>query len=93
MTLAMHKGGREKWVEHFGWTRDRYMMADFFDAMQFNTQATGNWKKKAPELPKYPRPKVVKKQSKPVTVADLHRAWMGKLMRDSGKGVTWQTPA
>ena len=83
MTVARRRGGDKHWLEHFGWSRTDYMLADLFDAMQLNTQATGQWKKKAPDLPEYPRPKI-EKRTKPVTVAELHAAWMGKVSRDQG---------
>lgn len=55
------RGGRE----HFGWTQDRHLLADLFDALNANTRATGNWgSKKPPNLSPYPRPKVKKKPQK-----------------------------
>lgn len=72
MTAALMAGGRE----YLGWGVDRHMMADLFDALNFNTKATGNWKKNPPDLPHWPRPtKAPKGQAeKPkVTLADLHR--------------------
>ncbi|GLZ81411.1 hypothetical protein Afil01_62180 [Actinorhabdospora filicis] len=55
LTVAHATGGRE----HFGWGRDRHLLADLFDAVQLNTRAAGNWNKKAPKLPTQPRPKTV----------------------------------
>lgn len=53
LTAAHASGGRE----HFGWGRDRHLLADIFDAVQLTTRAAGNWQKKAPKLPHQPRPK------------------------------------
>lgn len=57
LTMALASGGREQ----FGWGVDRHMTADIFDAINQNTRATGNWGKKAPKFPAWPRPKVKKK--------------------------------
>lgn len=91
MTVAQMRGGVDNWREHFGWSKDRHLLADLFDVLQVNTEATGNWKKKPPELPRYPRPKVGKKRDKPVTVAELYAAWTGKATKSEGIGVVWQT--
>lgn len=86
MFLARRRGGEERWQEFFEWTRQQAILADLFDAMQIQTQVTGNWSKKAPDMPMYPRPKVVEKK-KPITVADLYAAWSGKVARSNGAGV------
>jgi hypothetical protein len=88
MTLAMFKGGEQQWREHFGWSREQYILADLFDVIQVNTEATGQWKKKPPELPRYPRPKDKKK---PVTVASLHAAWNSKVNKSDGRGAILRT--
>lgn len=70
LTVALASGGRE----NFGWGVDRHMQADIFDALNVNTQATGNWKK-PPTFPLWPRPKTgaeKKDEIKPVSVADLY---------------------
>lgn len=90
MTVAQFRGGAENWREHFGWTKDRHMLADLFDVLQVNTEATGHWKRKPPELPRYPRPKIEKKRDKPLTVAEVYRAWAAKAVRSEGSGVIWQ---
>lgn len=65
----MANGGRE----HFGWSTDRHILADIYDAVNANTRATGNWKKKAPDIPAWPRPtRDDAKKKKRVTVADLY---------------------
>lgn len=53
MTAALAAGGKHL----FGWGVDRYIAADTFDALNLNTVATGQWKKKPPEIKPYPRPK------------------------------------
>lgn len=61
-------------MDHFGWGLDRYMAADLYDALNQNTRATGNWGKKPPTFPTYPRPTSRKRgEQKQVTVADLWR--------------------
>ena len=68
MTTALASGGKD----HFGWGMDRHMMADLYDALNQNTRATGNWGKKPPKFPTYPRPTSAPKgEKKPVTVADI----------------------
>ena len=72
LTSALASGGRE----HFGWGVDRHLQADIYDALNINTQGTGNWAKgKVPKFPPYQRPtpepsgdEVVAK----VTVASLY---------------------
>lgn len=75
-TYALMRGGDE----HKGWGLDRHMMADLIDALNQNTRATGNWGKKAPKIPSYPRPKQLRSpvtgssktaRKKKVTVAEL----------------------
>lgn len=78
LTAALAAGDRE----YFGWGVDRHISADLFDAININTQATGNWKKgKAPDFPQWPRPgaKKKKERSKPRTsVADLYKKMTGR---------------
>lgn len=52
-THALMRGG----IEHKGWGQDRHMVADLIDAVNQNTRATGNWGKRPPKIPSYPRPK------------------------------------
>ena len=52
-THALMRGG----VEHKGWGQDRHMLADLIDSLNQNTRATGNWGKRPPKIPSYPRPK------------------------------------
>jgi hypothetical protein len=56
LTAGLARGG----VEHFGWGTDRHLMAHLIDALNQNTRATGQWKKKPPDIPPVPRPKVKK---------------------------------
>lgn len=83
MTVAMYRGGREKWQEHFGWGADRHLLANVFDAQQINTQATGNWGKKAPKMPLTPRPKIAKAKPQVKTVAELHAILFGAAQKDN----------
>lgn len=76
MTTALASGGRD----FFGWGLDRYMAADLYDALNMNTVATGQWKKKPPKIDPYPRPKppkVERDPSKPVSVLDLFGQFAG----------------
>lgn len=78
LTVALASGGRE----HYGWGIDRHMQADVFDAINANTRATGNWGKKPPKMPVWPRPtsKPAGKQSRgPSTVAELYAKLAGKV--------------
>lgn len=70
LTVALMRGGRQ----YFGWNRTTFMLADLFDAVNTNTQGTGNWKPgKVPRFPAYPRP-----ESKPKnTVKDIYRMLQG----------------
>ena len=70
----MTNGGRE----HFGWGQDRHMLADLIDALMTNTKATGNWGKKPPKIPDYPRPNTKAKKNKPKSVKDLFNLFGGK---------------
>lgn len=51
-----------------GWTRLHSLLADIFDAINLNTAATGNYKKR-PTFDPWPRPK----KRKPQRVADIRR--------------------
>lgn len=51
MTAALATGGRQ----FFGWGLDRSLAADTYDAVNINTIATGNFKKR-PSVAPYPRP-------------------------------------
>jgi hypothetical protein len=70
LTHAYRAGG---W-EHFGWGQDRHLWADIYDAMTFNTEATGHWSKR-PNLPSWPRPTSTterpKGEKKPRSVKEL----------------------
>lgn len=77
MTAALAAGGRE----HFGWGLQTHLMAGLLDAINQNTRATGNWKKKAPDIPPVPRPSARavsrKATGKQTTLVDLQRKLMG----------------
>lgn len=67
LTHALMLGDRK----HFGWGQDRHLLADIYDAITFNTEATGHWTK-PPDLPSWPRPTTATPEEKPkVTVASL----------------------
>lgn len=68
-TRALQRGG---W-QHFEWGQGRHMLADIYDAIAFNTEASGNWSKKVPELPRWPRPQgpVTQKPKRPRSVKEL----------------------
>lgn len=60
LTRALMGGG---W-DHFGWGQDRHIFADIYDALNFNTEATGRWEK-TPDLGRWPRPTKKAKDGKP----------------------------
>lgn len=69
LTAAMIRGGRE----HFGWGVDRHILADIYDSQNQTTRAAGNWAKKPPDIPPWPRPKPDDEtEKKPVTVKQLY---------------------
>lgn len=77
MTSALAQGG----AEHFGWGVDRHIAADTYDALNQNTRATGQWAKKAPDIPAWPRPKTGRTpeaEKKPVTVKDLYAVFSNR---------------
>ncbi|WP_371671225.1 hypothetical protein OG985_28560 [Streptomyces sp. NBC_00289] len=75
LTIALASGGRE----FFGWGQDRHLSADLFDALNQNTRATGQWGKKAPKIPAFPRPQSKRKPektkaaTKPRSVAEIYK--------------------
>jgi hypothetical protein len=73
LTVALASGGRE----HFGWGVDRHLSADIFDALNQNTRATGNWGKKPPKFPRWPRP-TGKTKKKPMSVKELFAQFSGR---------------
>jgi hypothetical protein len=68
MTHALMAGGEE----HFGWGVDRHIAAGTYDAMNVNTRATGQWKKKPPDIKPWPRPNLKPKRAKAVSVRELY---------------------
>lgn len=69
LTHALASGGRE----HFGWGMERHMLATIYDALNANTRATGNWgKKKAPDIPLWPRPEGKQEKKKLSSVAAIY---------------------
>lgn len=75
LTTALASGGRHL----FGWTVDRFIAADLYDAINLGTTATGQWKNKPPKIPPYPRPSApkVKKDPKSLTIHDFYGQFLG----------------
>lgn len=79
LTAALAAGGRE----HFQWGGDRHLAATLVDVINQNTRATGQWKKKPPDIPAVRRPKAKKAQTQPATkqgqspLASIHRMLSG----------------
>lgn len=53
MYAAMKRGG----MDFLGWGMDREIASATHDQVALNTEATGNWKNKAPSIPRIPHPK------------------------------------
>ena len=62
--------------EFLGWGRDRYMVADLFDALMFVARSSGNLGKR--KLPEYPRPKKMRPKKGKRSVADLYQLFTRK---------------
>lgn len=77
MTHALKQGG----MQFLGWGTDRHMAASTYDAINNNTVASGNWGKKPPTLPSYPRPSVKTLEKPKATVAALFDKLTAKLGR------------
>ena len=77
MTHALKQGG----IQFLGWGTDRHMAASTYDAINNNTVATGNWSKKPPKIPTYPRPSVKILEKPKATVLSL----FNKLTNKGGK--------
>lgn len=75
LTIALASGGRKL----FGWSANRALLSDIFDAINLNTRATGMWDKgKAPKFPPAARPSIAPGSADPAkpratTVADLYQ--------------------
>ncbi|MEU6959590.1 hypothetical protein [Streptomyces chrestomyceticus] len=77
LTVALASGGRQ----FFGWGQDRHLTADIYDALNTNTRATGQWGKKAPKIPEFPRPKAkttAKASKRPASVAEIYQQFRGR---------------
>lgn len=64
------RGGRQ----YYGWTQETEISAALYDAINQNTVATGNFKRK-PKVDPFPRPKKDKDESSKISgksVSDLH---------------------
>lgn len=62
--------------QYHGWTREAAILADIYDAINNNTVASGNWRKKPPKIAPYPRPNQKTNTQKRQTIGDL-RAMFG----------------
>jgi len=80
--VAEARGGGE----FRGWTREVAVLADLYDAVMLNTQATGRWKKHPPKLPKYPRPKT--RRSRMTKISDLRARYGAPAPQGVGGGDT-----
>lgn len=73
------RGGRE----YREWDQSLEALALIYDAMNFNTKATGNWKKKPPKIDPFPRPWFDKKNHeeqtiKPKSIDELWSIFMAR---------------
>lgn len=67
----MMRGGRQ----FYGWTQETELSAALYDAVNVNTAATGNFKRK-PKVQPFPRPKNEEERKDQIagkSVADLHK--------------------
>ena len=80
LTAALAAGGRD----YYGWGIDRYMLAEIYDSLNLNTQATGQWKKAPPKFKPFPRPRITLKDApkKKVTIRDLYQGFTTRLKRE-----------
>ena len=68
---------KEHWRTYLGITQDYYVLAGIFNAINGNTAATGNFKKR-PKFDPWPTPGDIVKKRKPRTLADIERAFARK---------------
>lgn len=59
-----------------GWGVEEYALASIYNAINENTRATGNWKKKPPKIEAFPVPKPKKKKSIKRTAKEMMGAFM-----------------
>jgi hypothetical protein len=75
LTKALMRGGREHW----GWSITQYQLASIYNAVNVNTQATGNWAKKPPKFDPFPVPKTKKSgPRKKVSAKDMFNAFLNR---------------
>lgn len=79
LTSALASGG----IEYYGWGVDRYLLAEMYDSLNLNTQASGQWKGKPPQFKPFPRPQngAKKKKGEKVTVRDLYTQYSTQARR------------
>ena len=58
MTHALRQG-EEHWRERLGCGLEYQVLAGVYDALNVNTAATGNWRRKPPEFEPWPTPAVL----------------------------------
>lgn len=68
-TVAAMRGGAD-WR---GWTQQARILADVYDAINLNTRASGRWKKRAPKIDPYPRPKRARSRRRGQSISDIRR--------------------
>lgn len=73
-TAALMQGGEEHWRAFFEITPEYYPLAGIFNAVNGNTVATGNFKKR-PKFDPWPTPQdiVKKKQGRRQTLSDIEK--------------------
>lgn len=74
--LRAYIAGRES---YFGWSPERMLLADIYDAINLNTRMTGHWAKKPPEIPPAFRPEVdepAADEAKPAGVKALRQRFL-----------------
>lgn len=57
-------------MEYFGWGEDRALAASAHDLIALTARAAGNWRKKPPDIPEWPRPA---KKKKPTAMTLFHK--------------------
>lgn len=79
----------ENWRFYLDATNSYYALASIYDAVNNNTAATGNWKKKPPKFDPWPTPELMAKKKvkdkKPTSVRELFGA-LGAMLPTGRKG-------
>lgn len=80
LTEAHMHGGRQ----FYGWGQDRHILADIYDGLMFNAEATGQYTK-PPSFPRWPRPKkkdAETEKKQPVSVRSMWARLKGQQARN-----------